>query len=167
MHSIKLLVLDVDGTLTDGKVIYGNGNAEFRAFSIKDGLIPKYLPLLGISVVFLTGYESEAITHRASDLGALAIQKVENKLYVLKKLLEERSITPEQCAFIGDDLNDYSAMMICGFKACPADAVAEIRDICDFISTCNGGQGAVRDICEELLKREGKQEKLMELLGII
>ena len=160
---ITLLVLDVDGTLTDGALYYGDNNIELKAFNTRDGAILKPLRSLGIDVIFLTGRESEAVKRRASDLGVVAVQGVDDKLTALRELLAQRGVSPGQCAYIGDDLNDYAAMSICGFKACPADAVAEIRGICDYVSQYDGGQGAVREICEEVLRRDGKYEGFIDL----
>lgn len=161
------MVCDVDGTLTDGVVAYVNDNVEIKGFSIKDGLILKPMSKLGIDVLFLTGRQSEAVTRRAAELNATAIQGIEDKPPMLRKMLSERNIQPEQCAYIGDDLNDYAAMQLCGFKACPADAAAEIRALCDYVSPYGGGHGAVRDICEYLLKREGRYCELLRFYGIM
>ena len=163
---IQLIILDVDGTLTDASVYYGGNNVEIKAFSTKDGAILKPLSQLGIEVIFLTGRESEAVTRRANDLNATAIQGIDDKLKVLKNLLAERDIEPENCAYIGDDLNDYAAMKLCGFKACPADAAKEIREICDYVSPYNGGHGAVRDVCERLLCKTGSYGKLLTLYEV-
>ena len=154
--AIKLLIVDVDGTLSDGMLYYGNNGIEIKAFNVKDGAIIKPLHQLGINVVFLTGRTSEAVRRRAHDLNAVAMQGVEDKSSAFYNLLKEYNVKPEQCAYIGDDLNDYSAMKLCGFKACPADAVEEIRYICDYISPSNGGYGAVRDVCEHILVHEGR-----------
>ena len=153
---IRLLVLDVDGTLTDGTIVYGSQGIELKAFNVKDGAVIKVLPGLGIDVVFLTGRTSDAVARRARELGAVAVQGIDDKLPALEKILEERGIGFGECAYVGDDLNDYGAMVKCGFKACPADAVQEIREICDYVSFQIGGHGAVRDICENLLQALGK-----------
>ncbi|MCL2079043.1 MAG: HAD hydrolase family protein [Oscillospiraceae bacterium] len=160
---IKLIVCDVDGTLTDSLVIYSDGNIESKAFSTKDGLILKVLPKLGISVVFLTGRTSEAVFRRAADLGATAICGISDKLPALHELLSSRGILPEECAYIGDDLNDYAAMTVCGFKGAPSDAAADVRQLCDYVSPFKGGYGAVRDVCEQILKRDGKYEEFLRL----
>ena len=164
---IKLLVLDVDGTLTDGSIIYGSDGIELKAFASKDGLMLKNLHLLGISIVIITGRESEAVARRAADYGAAAFQGVTDKAGVLREVLAERHIDPDHCAYIGDDLNDYSAMMMCGFRACPADAVAEVRAICDYVSPYKGGHGAVRDVCEYLLRREGRYDEYLAIFGVV
>jgi len=163
---IKLLVCDVDGTLTDGAIVFEGTSGEHKSFSVKDGLILKLLPKLGIDVLFLTGRSSEAVARRASDLGATAIQGVDDKVGVLGALMAERSLTAEECAYIGDDFNDYAAMKLCGFKACPADAVDEIKGICDYVSCFPGGYGAVRNICEHLLENDGKYGEFLKCYGI-
>ena len=161
-----LIVIDVDGTLTDGAIFYGDNNTEIKAFSARDWLVLKTLPRLGISVIFLTWRDSEAVSRRASDLGATAIQGVGDKLAVLKAVLIERGVEPEHCAYIGDDLNDFAAMKLCGFRGCPADSVAEIREICDYVSPYAGGHGAVRDICDSILKRAGKYDAFLDIYKV-
>ena len=148
------------------KVYYGDNYVEIKKFGIKDGAILKPLPKLGIETVFLTGRDSEATKRRAADLNVVAIQGVEDKRAVLSELLTERKIKYEQCAYIGDDLNDYAAMKMCGFKACPADAVVEIREICDYVSPYRGGHGAVRDICEYILKKGDKYDAFLTVYGV-
>lgn len=161
--TIKLLIVDVDGTLTDGTIYYGDDNVEIKGFNIKDGAAIKPLRQLGIHVVFLTGRTSKAVMRRADDLNAIAIQGVGDKQSVLNELFREYNIEPARCAYIGDDLNDFCAMKMCGFKACPADATNEIREICDYISPYKGGHGAVRDICEYFLKHDGKYEEFVNI----
>jgi 3-deoxy-D-manno-octulosonate 8-phosphate phosphatase (KDO 8-P phosphatase) len=160
---IKLLILDIDGTLTDSNIYYGNGGMEIKAFSVKDGLVLKQLPNMGIDVIFLTGRESEAVTRRAEELEAIAIQNIKDKEAKLREILIIHGITTEQTAYIGDDLNDYAAMNICGFKACPSDAAREISNICDYVSPYPGGHGAVRDIIEYLLKQQDKWDVLLRI----
>lgn len=164
--NIKLIVLDVDGTLTDGTFYYGDSNLELKAFNTKDGAVIIPLGQLNIDVVLLTGRESEAVTRRAADFGATAVQNISDKVGELRKLFTERGISPEQTAYIGDDLNDYAAMKLCGFKACPADAAEEIKEICDYISVKKGGHGAVREICEHLLKKVGRWAELLREYGV-
>jgi 3-deoxy-D-manno-octulosonate 8-phosphate phosphatase (KDO 8-P phosphatase) len=163
---IELLILDVDGTLTDGSVYYGDNNVEIKEFSAKDGLVIKSLPDIGVRVIFLTGRESEAVACRAAHLNATAIQHVSDKAAKLHEIFAEYGVAAEHTAYIGDDLNDYAAMKLCGFKACPSDAAREIRDICDYVSSCAGGHGAVRDIIEHLLKRLGTWDELLRALGL-
>ena len=164
---IKFLVCDVDGTLTDGAITFDGASGERKSFSVKDGLILKLLPKLGIDVLFLTGRNSKAVARRASDLGVNAIQGIDDKVGVLIALMEERNLMAEECAYIGDDLNDYAAMKLCGFKACPADAVDEIKGICDYVSCFPGGYGAVRDICEHFLENDGKYGEFLKCYDIV
>jgi 3-deoxy-D-manno-octulosonate 8-phosphate phosphatase (KDO 8-P phosphatase) len=103
---VKLLILDVDGTLTDGSISYSSGGTEIKAFSVKDGAVLKRLPNIGIDVIFLTGRESEAVTRRAAELNAIAIQGITDKEAKLRETLTIRGITAERTAYIGDDLND-------------------------------------------------------------
>ena len=150
---IKYLVMDVDGTLTDGKIYMGN-TAEFcKAFNIKDGCgihdvaIPK-----GIVPVIITGRKSDIVLKRCEELGIKNIyQGVCNKAEKLSSLVEDLS----EVAYIGDDINDLSCMNIVkkygGIVACPKDAVKAVLRIADFISDCNGGDGAVRDFIEWLV----------------
>ena len=163
---IDMIILDVDGTLTDCTIFYSDNNIETKAFSAKDGAILGPLNHLGIEIVFLTGRKSEAVARRARDLNAEAIQGVAVKAPVLGELLAKRNVNPKHCAYIGDDLNDYAAMKMCGFKACPSDAAEEIRDLCDYVSPYRGGHGAVRDICEHILKQTGKYDDFLNHYGV-
>lgn len=160
---IKLIITDVDGTLTDSSVIYSDKNIETKAFSTKDGAILKVLPQMGINVVFLTGRESEATVRRAKDLNAVSIQGVDNKALMFDRLLSDYDVSPDEVAYFGDDLNDIKIMLMCGLKCCPADATREIIDICDFVSAKNGGYGAVRECCEHILRHDGKYEAFINM----
>ena len=162
---INLIVLDVDGTLTSGGITYGDKD-ETKTFDVKDGFIIHAMRKMGIKVVFLTGRSSVAVSRRADNLGVTAVQGVSDKSSKLQEILQEHAVLPEKVAYIGDDLNDYVAMRMCGFKACPSDAADEIKAICDYVSTFPGGQGAVRDICEYLLRKIGRHTELLSLYGI-
>ena len=162
---IKLIVLDVDGTLTDGTIYYDSDGTEMKAFNVKDGAVLKPLPKLGISVIFITGRESDATIKRAAELGINAIQGVSNKEVVLKEYIKKHRFNQKEILYIGDDINDYAAMKFCGFRACPSDAVNEIRNICDYISPLSGGRGAVRDIIEMILRNNNKWNDLLALYG--
>jgi 3-deoxy-D-manno-octulosonate 8-phosphate phosphatase (KDO 8-P phosphatase) len=164
MNNITLIVLDVDGTLTDGSITYDNEGIETKAFSVKDGFIIKCLPKLDISVIFLTGRVSKIVENRGNELDVRDIlQGIEDKKTSLLTYATQHNIELINIAYIGDDLNDFAAMNLCGFKACPADAVVEIRAICDYISPYSGGYGAVRDICEYILKQNEMYGKYLDL----
>lgn len=151
---IELLISDVDGTLTDGKIYTGDNGELCKAFNIKDGYgIRHILPKYGIKFVIITGRESKITERRCEELGInLLYQGVANKVECLSSLLKKLGITFNNVAYIGDDLNDLAVMSLCGIKGCPADAAKEIKAISDFISTCKGGEGAVREFIEFLIQ---------------
>ena len=145
---IKLLVMDVDGTLTDGKIYMGENGEVMKAFNIKDGYaIAHMLPEMGIIPVIITGRVSKIVENRAKELGITELyQGVSNKLAQLKKVSEKYNATPEEIAYIGDDLNDLECIEYCGFVACPADAVEEVKAKCDCVCKTIAGEGAVREL---------------------
>ena len=155
--NIKMLVLDVDGTLTDGK-IYMSANGELmKAFNIKDGYALARLHNIGIEPIIITGRTSEIVKRRCEELGITELfQGVDNKATCLKKVCEEKGFTTKQCAYIGDDLNDLDCMMLCGHKAAPADAMKGVRDIVDYVCKTRGGEGAVREYCDYLIEKHNK-----------
>jgi 3-deoxy-D-manno-octulosonate 8-phosphate phosphatase (KDO 8-P phosphatase) len=154
VNKYNVVILDVDGTLTDGKIYISAEGEAMKAFNAKDGYGIRYiLPLLGITPVIVTGRESLIVQHRARELGISEVyQNVADKAAKLDELAASYGCGLESFAYIGDDLNDYEAMKQCGFKACPADAVAGIKAIADYIAPHSGGDGAVRDVCEELAR---------------
>jgi 3-deoxy-D-manno-octulosonate 8-phosphate phosphatase (KDO 8-P phosphatase) len=161
--AIKLLVVDVDGTLTDGSITHHSDGCESKMFNAHDGLIMKVLPQLGIDIAIITGRDSSVTQDRANYLGVKhCLQGIDDKVTAMRYLGYDLS----DVAYIGDDLNDYAAMQLCKFKGCPADAVPEIKGIVDYVSICTGGKGAVRDICEYLLKQLGKREEFLKLFNI-
>jgi len=147
---IRYLVMDVDGTLTDGKIYIGSGGEIMKAFNIKDGLgIHEILPKAGIEPVIITGRESEIVEIRCKELGIKHVyQGIGNKLGHLLTITQDLS----SVAYIGDDINDLQVMSIIknegGLVGCPADAVREILDIADFVSSFCGGNGAVREFID-------------------
>ena len=150
MEKIQLLVIDVDGTLTDGK-IYMSANGELmKAFNAKDGYaIVHFLPTLNIIPVIITGRSSDILLARCKELKITEIyQGVSNKINKLKEICEQKNIPLNNVAYIGDDVNDLDCMNACGIKACPSDAVPEIVSVCDFVSTKKGGDGAVREFID-------------------
>ena len=150
---IKLLVMDVDGTLTDGKIYMGENGEVMKAFNIKDGYaIAHMLPEMGIIPVTITGRESKIVANRAKELGITELyQGVGNKLAQLKKVAEKYNATPDEIAYIGDDLNDLECIEYCGVAACPANAVEAVKAKCDFICKTLAGEGAVRELIDKKL----------------
>ncbi len=153
--NIKALVMDVDGTLTDGKIYICSQSEEFKAFNIKDGYgIHRILPEHNIKSVLITGRESNIVTNRARELNIdYVFQNIEDKKTEIEKIAKELKCELSQIAYIGDDINDIPAMKLCGLKGCPADAICEVQLICDYVSTQNGGNGAVRDFIEWLVNQ--------------
>ena len=158
MSKIKLLVMDVDGTLTDGKIYMGNNGEVMKAFDVKDGCgIKDILPTLGITPVIITGRVSKIVENRAKEIGITELhQGVRDKLAVLKEVSEKYNASPDEIAYIGDDINDLECIEYCGFTACPADAVEEVRQKVSFVCQNDGGKGAVRDFIKKLIFRVDK-----------
>lgn len=150
--NIKVLVLDVDGTMTDGKVYIGESGELFKGFDIKDGLgIHDILPQKDIIPVIITGRKSVILENRCREIGIEHVfQGIRNKIDVLNSFLEERGIELSECAYMGDDINDLPCMELVGVVGCPCDAVKEVTKIADFVSTRPGGNGAVREFIEWL-----------------
>ena len=149
---IKLLVMDVDGTLTDGKIYMGENGEVMKAFNVKDGYaIAHMLPEMGIIPVIITGRKSKIVENRAKELGITELyQRVGNKLAQLKIVAEKYNATPEEIAYIGDDLNDLACIEYCGLTACPADAVEKVKKTVNLVCNKKAGEGAVRDFIENI-----------------
>lgn len=157
---IELLVLDVDGTMTDGGVYYNATGNELKKFAIKDGAGIVAARAAGVRVMICTGRECEAVRRRAADLHIdYVFQNVKDKAAFLGDFMAQQGLAREQVAYCGDDWNDLSAMALCGFVACPADAAAAVAARADFVGTKKGGEGAVREAIEEFLRREGRLEQ--------
>lgn len=154
-QNIKLLVLDVDGTLTDGKIHMGEHGELFKSFHAKDGYgIVNKLPTLGIFPVIITGRKSEIVMLRGKELGIKEIhQGISDKETMLEMILQKYQLNWSQVAYMGDDLNDLPAMRKVGLKACPCDGAKEVKEIADFVSEAKGGQGAVREFIDFLSQK--------------
>lgn len=153
-NKIKLLVMDVDGTLTDGKIYMGVNGEVMKAFDIKDGYaIAHILPELGIVPVIITGRTSKIVENRAKELHITELyQGVGKKLTQLKKVAEKYNASPDEIAYIGDDLNDLDCIEYCGVTACPADAVQDVKKVCNFICNNKSGTGVVREFVEYFVR---------------
>ena len=160
---IRLLICDVDGVLTDGKIYIGNDGELFKAFDVKDGLGVKMLLANNIDVAILTARSSEILKRRTQELGITnVLQGQRDKVKGLQQLLAATRLLPEQIAYIGDDLPDYEVIQKVGLAACPSDAVEEIAELADFKSVHRGGAGAVRELAEFILKTQGKWDNTLE-----
>ena len=154
---IKLVVMDIDGTLTDGKVYYSANGEELKKFSIRDGMGIELLKLAGIDLAIMTSENSNIVKARASKLNIKnLILGSKNKKKSLKELAEHLSLDLESIAYIGDDVNDIQALEIAGLSACPSDAVKKVRNKCDFICSKKGGNGALRELAEIILISQNK-----------
>ena len=161
---IELIVLDVDGTLTDGKIIYTSSGDELKNFDVKDGLaIASWTKKLDKKVAIITGRKSKLVENRAKELGITHLfQGVDNKDEILENILKEENLRWDQTAGIGDDLNDLKMLKKVSIAFAVGDAVAEVKEVSDVVCTKNGGFGAVREMIEYILKYD-KQKGLKEL----
>jgi len=152
MRKVRLLFMDVDGTLTDGKIYMGSRGEAFKAFDIKDGYgIHEILPRHGIVPVILTGRTSKIVENRAAELGITELyQGKHEKLEAMREVLGRFHCPPEEAAYIGDDLLDLPCMQLCGLSGCPADAVPAVKAAADFVSAKTCGNGAVREFIDWL-----------------
>ncbi len=152
---IELLILDVDGCLTDGSIIYTQNGDEIKAFDVKDGLAIASWIKMGKSVAIITGRDSKIVARRAQELGIKhCYQGVKNKRQKLIEILEEEKLTFENVAAIGDDLNDYHMLALAKRSFTPNDGVAYIQDHVQTTLTQKGGKGAVREMIEILVSEE-------------
>jgi 3-deoxy-D-manno-octulosonate 8-phosphate phosphatase, YrbI family len=150
---IRLFVMDVDGTLTDGKIYIGHDGEFIKAFHVRDGQGLALLRQRGILTAIITGRISEIVERRAAELKIDRVfQGIGDKLTVLKALCADLGVSPEETAYIGDDLPDLPVMTYVGVGMCPADAAAEVRLAAKLVLPSRGGEGAVRDAVEWILK---------------
>ncbi len=163
INKIKLLLLDVDGVLTDGSVILGESDQEFKIFNIKDGLGIKLAQAAGLEVGMITGRTSTAVQRRAEELGIhILYQGQSDKQTAYERIRAELGLNADQIAFVGDDLNDLPVLRRVGLSCTVADASEEVKKQVDYISQLPGGKGAVREIIEWILKRQGKWEMVIQ-----
>ncbi len=161
---IKLIVLDVDGTLTDGKIYYTNNGDEIKAFNIKDGLMVASWNRLGKKSAIITGRISKIVERRAKELGiTYVIQGKRNKAKVLKEIMEKENLKESEVAVIGDDLNDLTMMKMVNKTFAPMDANPYIYDFVSNPLTKKGGDGAVAEMIEIILNEENMYEKFLAL----
>lgn len=157
---IKLIILDVDGVLTDGGVYYNNRGVETKRFNVKDGSGIKMAMHMGIEFVIITGRMSNVVKVRAKELGVKHVyQGALKKHLILEKILEVTKVKREEMAFIADDIIDLELFKQVGFKVAVHDAVPEIKRMADFVTKHKGGEGAVRDFIEYVMKAKGIWEE--------
>jgi len=164
LKKIKLLVLDVDGVMTDGRILLNELGGEIRCFDVKDGIGIRSVVLSGLKVAVISGRVSEVVKRRCERLGVEDVyQGYQNKLEPLRKILEKNGIGLEETCYLGDDLIDVPVLGIVGLSACVADAVPEVKEICDYVCANGGGRGAVREVAQMILKAQGKWENILKL----
>jgi len=152
---IKLLILDVDGVLTNGQILINERGEEIKSFNVKDGQGLKLLIKAGIDVVIISGRRSRAVEHRAEDIGIKEVHLgVNNKETLCKKLIQQKKLKKDQVCCIGDDLPDLSMFNQASFTIAVADAVVEVREAANLVTKNRGGNGAVREVCEWILKAQ-------------
>lgn len=162
--SIELIVLDVDGTLTDGRITYTQNGDEVKSFCVKDGLAISSWIKLGKQVAIITGRNSKIVERRAKELGIKHFyQGVHNKHEVLANLLSELNLTMESVASAGDDLNDYKMLKASKRSYVPHNASVHVQKIADVVLSRRGGEGAVREMIEELIISENLEENYLDL----
>lgn len=165
LKDIHLLLLDVDGVLTDGSIIYSDEGSETKVFNVKDGYGLKLIMSAGIKVGLVTGRTSKALHRRCRDLGVRYVYDgVQQKAQLLDTIVRETGVAAANTAFIGDDLPDLPLMRRIGLSIAVADAHETVRNFSDWVTAAPGGRGAVREVCDALLKARGDWEKIMEQL---
>jgi 3-deoxy-D-manno-octulosonate 8-phosphate phosphatase (KDO 8-P phosphatase) len=159
---IRLLCTDIDGVLTTGALHYGQEPGHTKAFHVRDGAAIKWLQRSGIPVAFISGLASEATENRARDLGVEdCFAGHLDKGPILDRLCAKYGLTPEQIAHLGDDLPDLPLLRRVGLACCPADAVAEVKAACHWVTPLGGGQGVLRLVAEQILKSQSQWNAIL------
>jgi 3-deoxy-D-manno-octulosonate 8-phosphate phosphatase (KDO 8-P phosphatase) len=158
-----LLVLDVDGVLTDGRLYYADDGVELKAFNIQDGLGLRMLSASGVTIAIISGRRSTALERRAQNLGVVHVfQDVNDKLSVFQALLTRLSLDARAAAAIGDDLPDLPVLRRCELAVSVPDAPAVVRDHVHYVTQRRGGHGAVRELCELIMTAQGNLEARLQ-----
>ena len=161
---IKLIILDVDGCLTDGKIIYSNDGNETKNFNVKDGLAISSWIKMGHYAAIITGRNSKIVERRANELGITHLyQGIKDKDRVLKELVSSLDLNFYEVAAIGDDLNDYNMLQLVGRSFTPKDGVKEIQQSVNTVLSYNGGDGAVREMIDTLIDENDQRDKFMSI----
>lgn len=162
LKNIKLLLLDVDGVLTDGGIIYTDSGEQVKIFNSRDGLGIRLLQDAGVEVGIVTGRASRVLRHRCKNLGIeLLFEGIADKASVLQEIGKKTQIEPVDMAFVGDDLVDLPIFARVGVAIAVGDAHAVVRQQADWVTEAGGGSGAVREVCDEILKSKGLWERIV------
>lgn len=157
---VRFVLTDVDGTLTDGRLMFTDAGDEVKAFHVRDGAGIKYLQHAGIEVGIITGRSSRAVARRAAELGVIELHQGRlDKLNVFNDMLVRKGFDASEVAYLGDDLTDLAVMRVCGLPVAVADAVDEVRAMATWSTAQAGGNGAFRGLAERILKAQGKWDE--------
>jgi 3-deoxy-D-manno-octulosonate 8-phosphate phosphatase (KDO 8-P phosphatase) len=160
---IEMLVLDVDGVLTDGSIIYGEGGLEIKAFHVRDGAGVKIWHSLGKRSAIITGRTSRAVARRAAELGISPVfQGAADKGAAFEQVLGAVRLQPVQICCLGDDLPDCPLFATCGLAVAVSDASLEVKNAAHYVTTSSGGRGAVRETIELILRSQGRWQQVLE-----
>jgi 3-deoxy-D-manno-octulosonate 8-phosphate phosphatase (KDO 8-P phosphatase) len=162
-NEIELLVLDVDGVMTDGKVILTPAGDEIKEFHVRDGSGMKFWRRAGKKIAIISGRGSPAVERRARDLGVDSLRLMaKDKLPAYQSVLEELRVSPRHTAVMGDDLPDLPLLLNCGFAVTVPQGVAEVKKACAYVTQADGGNGAVREVIELILKKTGQWDHILQ-----
>lgn len=165
LKKIKVLASDVDGVLTDGGLLYTEESGSSKIFNVQDGLGIRLAMLSGLDIALVTGNVSTVVSRRATDLGVSEVyQGARFKTEAILEIATRNSISLEEIAYVGDDLNDLPAMELVGVSFAVANAAQDVKDAASFTTAKSGGTGAVREIIETILKAQGKWEDAVKTL---
>jgi 3-deoxy-D-manno-octulosonate 8-phosphate phosphatase (KDO 8-P phosphatase) len=160
--AIKLLLLDVDGVLTDGTITYSDNGQEIKSFNARDGFGINILRKIGVEVGIITARKSKALERRLKDLSLTHVyQGVRNKVRTFNEIINTIDIHPSEVAYMGDDWLDLSLLTKVGFAAAVADATPEVKVVVDYVAENGGGRGAVRELCDLIIEAQGKRQELL------
>lgn len=163
LSKLKWCIIDVDGTLTDSGIYFDSSGNELKKFSSRDFVGVMAAHYIGVKTMIVTGRECEATKRRAEEMKVdYLFQYVKDKKAFIKKFMDENDVETYQLCYIGDDLNDYASMKLAGFKACPADACGEIKEMANYISSYNGGHGVLQDVFRYILSKTGKWDRFVQ-----
>ncbi len=160
---VKLLLLDVDGVLTDGSISYTDEGIEIKTFNVRDGFGMNLLRKAGVEIGLITARSSNALKRRVQDLKLTHVyQGKRKKVEVFEQIIAELGLAPGQVAYMGDDWLDLALLKRVGFSATVADGAPEVKDVVDYVAKRSGGQGAVREVCELIIDAKGCSGELLE-----
>jgi len=162
-QNIKLIIMDVDGVLTDGKIILGSDGMEYKNFNVKDGMGITIAQHSGIKFAIITGRQSPIVTYRAKELKIdFVYQGIQDKKAILRELMQSLNLSLCEIAFVGDDLNDLPILKEVGHSFAPKDATELVKGQVDVVTESKGGEGVVREILEIIMNDQGNYLKIVE-----